>query len=108
MRGNVPFAAPIPGVVAAPVFLSPGERSSALAEPAERGLLSRRSGRRLVLAVTPGAARALLVLPLPARDADHPTIVPQHEPPGLPRARGARRRGLEWCGLGGVGAAHPA
>src|SRR5689334_20583217 len=49
--------------------------SSALAEPAEHGLLGGRSGRRLVLAVAPGAARALLVLPLPARDADHCSIV---------------------------------
>jgi hypothetical protein len=50
---------------------------SALAEPAQRrvrlgvpGL-----GRRLVLAVAPGAAGALLVAPPPARDADHASIV---------------------------------
>jgi hypothetical protein len=50
-----------------------------LAEPAERGLGSRLrsglAGRRHVLAVTPGAPGALLVLPLPARDADHVSIV---------------------------------
>src|SRR5690242_21404203 len=37
-RGNVPPAAPIPGT-------GPGRRPSALAEPAERGLPGRRSGR---------------------------------------------------------------
>src|SRR5690348_3291526 len=61
------------------LFPAPSGRGlSALAEPAERGLPGRslgRSGRRLVLAVTPGAAGALLMLPLPARDADHPSIV---------------------------------
>ena len=52
--------------------------SLALAEPAERRL---RAGvpimpsRRLVLAVAPGAARALLVVPLPARDANHVSIL---------------------------------
>src|SRR6266567_7894308 len=50
----------------------------ALAEPAERRL-GRGSpglpGRRQVLAVAPGAARALLVVALPARDADHVSIV---------------------------------
>src|SRR5690349_4047592 len=51
----------------------------ALPEPAERRLgprlRSRLAGRRQVLAVAPGAARALLVAPLPARDADHVSIV---------------------------------
>ena len=31
--------------------------------------------RRPVLAITPGAARALLMVALPARDADHISIV---------------------------------
>src|SRR6185437_2500066 len=47
----------------------------ALADPAERRLGTRLraglAGRRQVLAVTPGAARALIVVPLSARDADH-------------------------------------
>jgi hypothetical protein len=59
------------------LFPGPG---LALAEPAERRLgpegpripgNPRLPGRRLVLAVAPGAARALLVVALPARDADH-------------------------------------
>jgi hypothetical protein len=41
---------------------------SALPDPAERRLGLR---RRLMLAVAPGAAGALLVVALPARDADH-------------------------------------
>ncbi len=56
-RGNMPAPALIPGL--------------ALAEPAERRLGIPIPFRRLVLAVAPGAARALLVVPLPARDADH-------------------------------------
>src|SRR5216684_5386307 len=66
--GNQPAAAAIP----AP------RRASALAEPAERRLGPRILGiprRRLVLAVAPGAARALLVVPSPARNADHVSIV---------------------------------
>ena len=41
---------------------------SALPDPAERRLGLR---RRLMLAVAPGAAGALLVVALPARNADH-------------------------------------
>jgi hypothetical protein len=50
---------------------------SALADPAERrlGLRRRRLRRRLVLAVTPRAAGAVVVMPLPARKADHVSIV---------------------------------
>src|ERR1700730_9315285 len=47
----------------------------ALAEPAKRRLSAIVPRRRLVLAVAPGAARALLVVPLPTRDADHVSIV---------------------------------
>src|SRR5262249_50447445 len=51
----------------------------ALPDPAERRLGSwlrlRWVGRRQMLAVAPGAARALLVVLLPARDADHVSIV---------------------------------
>jgi hypothetical protein len=50
----------------------------ALAEPAERRLragIPIMPGRRLVLAVAPGAARALLVVPIPARDANHVSIL---------------------------------
>ena len=52
-------------------------RRSALADPAERrfGPGGGRFGRRLVLAVAPGAAWALLVVPLPTRDANHVSIV---------------------------------
>ena len=45
-------------------------RSSALADPAERWLGSGWP-RRLMLAVAPGAARAILVVTLPAGNADH-------------------------------------
>jgi hypothetical protein len=50
---------------------------SALPDPAERrlGLIAPGQGRRLVLAVAPGTARALLVLPLTAGHADHLCIV---------------------------------
>ena len=62
-RGNMPRR-PSP-------VIGPG--SSALADQLSGG--SRSGGpRRLVLAVAPGAARAFLVLPLPARDADHPSL----------------------------------
>jgi hypothetical protein len=50
----------------------------ALAEPAERRLRAGvpiMPGRRLVLAVAPGAARALVVVPLPARYANHLSIL---------------------------------
>jgi hypothetical protein len=54
----------------------PVARRSALADPAERRLgLRRRRLRRLVLAVTPGAAGAVVVMPLPAWQADHVYIV---------------------------------
>jgi hypothetical protein len=62
----------------------PGRAFSALAEPGEGwlGLVGggrpRRPGRRKVLAVAPGATRALLMVPLPARDADHVSIVRRH------------------------------
>ena len=48
-------------------------RGSALADPAERrfGPGGGRFGRRLVLAVAPGATGAVLVMVLPARYADH-------------------------------------
>src|SRR6185369_6519253 len=36
------------------------------------------AGRRQVLAVTPAAARTLVMVPLPARDADHLSIVRRH------------------------------
>ncbi len=45
-------------------------RASALANPAERRL-GLRHRRRLMLAVAPGAAGALLMVPLPAGNADH-------------------------------------
>ena len=101
------FPARVPG----PCFVA--ARSSALAYPAEPGLGGGRPGRRLVLAVAPGAARALLVLPLPARDADHVSIVRQA------LCGNANRRaslvlegpgGAVWSGaaLGGVRAAHAA
>src|SRR5689334_16790075 len=65
-------------ILARPLALIPA-RPSALAKPAERRLGSRLrswlAGPRQVLAVTPGAARALLVVLLPARDADHVSIV---------------------------------
>ncbi len=48
---------------------------SALADPAEAGL--GRALRGQVLAVTPGAARAVVVLVLPACGADHELIVAQ-------------------------------
>src|SRR4029077_7380308 len=56
-------------------------RLSALAEPGQGRLglggsgWPGRPGRRQVLAVAPGAARALLVVPVPAREADHVSIV---------------------------------
>ena len=63
---------------------------SALADPAERrlGLVRRRLRRRLVLAVAPGTARAVLVLVLPARYADHGPYCAV-----LVRVAGSRRRG---------------
>jgi hypothetical protein len=47
--------------------------ASALPDPAERrlGPAGRRIRRRLMLALAPGAARAVLVMAVPARDADH-------------------------------------
>src|SRR5262249_52755036 len=58
--------------------------ASALAEPGE-GRLGLGGGSRLgrrvlrqVLAVAPGATRALLMVPLPARNADHVSIVRRH------------------------------
>jgi hypothetical protein len=56
------------------VWPAPGTaRRSALADPAQRRLGPRggRFSRRLVLAVAPGAAGAVLVMVLPARYADH-------------------------------------
>ena len=49
------------------------EAASALPDPAERrfGPAGRRLRRGLMLAVAPGAARAVLMTALPARDADH-------------------------------------
>jgi hypothetical protein len=62
-----------------PVWVSPSRFPRlALAEPAERRLgrgHRRIGGRRLMLAVAPGAARALLVASPSARDADHASIV---------------------------------
>jgi hypothetical protein len=52
----------------------PSGRVSALPDPAEQRL-GRGLRRRLMLAVAPGAAGALLVVALPARDADHVSIV---------------------------------
>jgi hypothetical protein len=54
-----------------------GGGESPLAEPAERRLrlAGRRFRRRQVLAVAPAAAGAVLVMVLPARDADHAPIV---------------------------------
>ena len=69
---------------AAPIPRSPrpfGSRGGSLAlpDPAERRLGSwlrlRCVGRRQMLAVAPGAARALLMVLLPARNADHVSIV---------------------------------
>ena len=67
---------------------------SALADPAERRLgplmpAGRRFGRRLMLAIAPGAAGAVLVVALPAGDANHapysavrfPAIAPLPCPP---------------------------
>ena len=48
---------------------------SALPDPAERPL-GRGLRQRLMLAVAPGAAGALLVVALPARDADHALYCP--------------------------------
>ena len=62
----------------------PARRALALTEPAERRFGPGSPGvllRRQVLAVAPGAARALLVMPFPARDADHVSIVRSH--PGI-------------------------
>ena len=82
-RGNVPG----PGrysrrTLTFPLYL---DLPLALTEPAERRLGSRLrpglAGRRQMLAVAPGAARALLVVPLPAWDADHMSIVRRH--PGI-------------------------
>src|ERR1700722_10642925 len=56
------------------VWSAPGTaRRSALADPAQRRLGPRggRFSRRLVLAVAPGAAGAVLVMVLPGRYADH-------------------------------------
>ena len=73
MRGNRVGPASIPRV---PAAYAPGHRAccrSALTDPAERRLRpgGHRSGRRLVLAVAPGATRAVLVMMLPAWNADH-------------------------------------
>ena len=73
MRGNRAGPASIPRV---PAAYAPGHRAccrSALTDPAERrlGPGGHRSGRRLVLAVAPGATRAVLVVMLPAGEADH-------------------------------------
>jgi hypothetical protein len=50
-------------------------RKSALPDPVEQRL-GRGLRRRLMLAVAPGAARALLVVALAARDADHALYCP--------------------------------
>jgi hypothetical protein len=52
----------------------PAAPVSALPDPVEQRL-GRRLRRRLMLAVAPGAAGALLVVALPARDANHVSIV---------------------------------
>ena len=51
--------------------VSPGQRRSALADPGHRRL--RLTGRK-VLAITPGAAGAVVVMALPAWNADHAPI----------------------------------
>jgi hypothetical protein len=54
--------------------LIPLARNLALADPAQRGLgLGRGLPRRKVLAITPGAAGAVVVVAIPAGDADHKT-----------------------------------
>jgi hypothetical protein len=77
-------------------------RVSALVHPAERRL-GRGRCRRLMLAVAPSAARALFVVTLPARDADHGLYCAASRRPMVPVCRGPP---LARAASGGVRAAH--
>ena len=80
------------------VLLSAGQRRSALADPGHRRLGPLSLTGRKVLAITPGAAGAVVVMALPAWNADH-RIPPVRKPrrsgwggaPGTARWIGARR-----------------
>jgi len=79
-------------------LLSAGQRRSALADPGHRRLGPLSLTGRKVLAITPGAAGAVVVMALPAWNADH-RIPPVRKPrrsgwggaPGTARWIGARR-----------------
>ena len=74
-------------------LLSGGQRRSALADPAHRRLGL--TGRK-VLAVTPGAAGAVVVMALPAWNADHAPIFSLFLLAG-------RTKSAPWPGLAGTG-----